>query len=212
MNNKNFNNNTASNTLEDERLTSVSFDLGNKNDLVESILQDNKENVIQKPLKGILKSNSNEDSEIGLTIIKTCSIIVILILSMPFIFCDLYFGYTDTTCVLSKPSGLNISMKLYLLVSGFIGIGIIFILIGAVCLLSSDDHKNNYLLYSIAFIGILAGLFQFVWNILGGIVFWGTVYKEGNCSESTSTYIFVSLIIKLVANLININYNLNKKN
>ena len=210
MNNIDLNNNN-NNTSEDERLKSVSFDLGTKNNLVESILQNNKENILQEPIKEILKINSNDDIEIGLTIIKICSIIAILILSIPFIFCDLYFGYTDTTCVLSKPSGLNISMKLYLLVSGFIGIGIILILIGVICLLSNNDNKNNYLLYSIAFIGILAVLFQFVWNILGGIVFWGTVYKEGNCSESTSSYIFVSLIIKLVVNLININYNFNKK-
>ena len=43
MNNIDLNNNN-NNTSEDERLKSVSFDLGTKNNLVESILQNNKEN------------------------------------------------------------------------------------------------------------------------------------------------------------------------
>jgi hypothetical protein len=205
MNNPNINNNNNNNTAEDDRLNSIPFDLGS-----ESI----KENVIQRPLKSILKPNpnSNDDIEMGLTIIKACLIIVILLSLLPIVVCDLYFGYTDTTCINTKPSSLNMSMKLYLLISGFIGIGIILISIGGVCLISFEDN-NNYIVCCISFIGIFTGLFQFIWNILGGIVFLGTVYKDGTCSESTSNYIVVSLTIKFIGNFISIMYNtFNKKN
>jgi hypothetical protein len=201
-----MNNQIIINNIENERLTSVSFDLGSTSNSIESILE-NKENTLQKPLNGILKkSNSNEDNEIGLTVIKTCLTIFLLLLLFPIVFCDLYFGYNDTTCINSKSNDFSMSMKLYLLVSGFVGVGIIIILITAVCLISNED-KNNCIICCISLIGIFAGLFQFIWNILGGIVFWGTVYKEGTCSEPTSSYIFVSLILKLLGNFMSIMYN-----
>ena len=37
-----------------------------------------------------------------------------------------------------------------------------------------------------------------IWNILGAVIFWGSIYATNHCSKQVSTYIFVSLIIKFV--------------
>jgi hypothetical protein len=132
---------------------------------------------------------------------------------VPIIIADLYFGFTDTSCVKDKPDGLDISMKLYLLVSGFLGMGAILIYIASICLLSpKNDEKNVPSMCCNYFAGFTTVMFPLIWNFLGAIVFWGTIYGEKNCNKNVSTYIFVSLIIKFIGNLASLlNNNSEKK-
>jgi len=51
----------------------------------------------------------------------------------------------------------------------------------------------------------------FIIKLLGSVTFWGSIYKGGHCDSETSTYIYVSLIIKLIGNLIALQQNSNKK-
>ena len=67
---------------------------------------------------------------------------------------------------------------------------------------NSDDSSNAENLCCVYFTAAIAGVFHLIWNILGAIVFWGTIYGENICDKNVSTYMFVSLIIKLIANLI----------
>jgi len=157
------------------------------------------------PLKGILRREvlppaDNDDAVI--IVLKTCSTIFVLIIMVPIIVADLYFGFTDTSCVKDKPDGLDISMKLYLLVSGFVGMGAMIIYIVSICLLSPKmDETNAESMCCICFAGFTSAIFHLIWNILGAIVFWGTIYGEKICNKNVSTYIFVSLIIKFIGNL-----------
>ena len=50
-----------------------------------------------------------------------------------------------------------------------------------------------------------------MWNILGAVTFWKTIYKGGKCDLMISTYIYVSLIIKLIINSFVIGQNSMKK-
>ena len=162
-------------------------------------------------LKGILKKQSSFAEEKETLIInraaKICSIISIIILFVPIIFCDLYYGFTDNSCVNEMPNGLNYTMKIYLLTSGFVGLAVLFISIWIISSLSYVEPNFIYLKY----FGIICSLFQIIWNILGSATFWGTIYKEGNCDSMISTYIFISLIIKIVGNLFSFIHNFNNK-
>jgi hypothetical protein len=162
-------------------------------------------------LKGILKKQSSFAEEKETLIInraaKICSIISIIILFVPIIFCDLYYGFTDNSCINEMPNGLNYTMKIYLLTSGFIGLIVLLISIWIVCLLSYVETNFIYIKY----FGMFGSLFQIIWNILGSATFWGTIYKEENCDSMISTYIFISLIIKLVGNLFSFIHNFNNK-
>jgi hypothetical protein len=164
------------------------------------------------PLKGILRREIPPTSDIDAVIIilKTCSVIFILIIAVPIIVVDLYFGFTDTSCVKTEPDGLDISLKLYLLVSGFFNMGIMLAYIASICLFAEKDDISCSRSMCCAYLTGAIGLLT-IWNILGAIVFWGTIYGDKICKKNVSTYIFGSLIIKLIGNLVALLNNRSEK-
>jgi len=164
-----------------------------------------------KQLRSILKTTRN-DSEEESTIyqIKIIISILFLIFLAPFIVCDLYYGYTDSSCIQLYPKNLNINMKTYLIVSGY---SEIVILIIGVCGISSISIQNihTHIIILNTVILRLFSLFSIIWNIIGSIVFWGTVYNAHDCDKNISTYIFVTLIVKMISNLSHLS-QLNKNN
>lgn len=169
------------------------------------------------PLRGILKkpelNASIENDAVRFLAMKICITLIIIIIMLPIIVADLHFGYTDDSCINDHPKNLNISMKLYLVISGFVGLGSMIGLIINICCISTNNDLNFINLLCTGFILYAVGFFYIIWNILGAIVFWGTIYKEGNCDKNVSTYLYVSLIIKIISNLFGIlqNYSQNKK-
>ena len=85
------------------------------------------------PLKSILKKQSSIASEHDNLILHKaigfCTTALIMIICIPLIFCDLYYGFTDKSCINETPNGLNFTMKIYLLISGFTGLLAMLILI-----------------------------------------------------------------------------------
>ena len=164
-------------------------------------------------LKGILKKSNDEEDETrtGLFVIKLCSTLVMIVLMTPIIVCDLYFGFSHHSCINETPDGFNYTMKLYLLVSGFMGLSWLLFIIYTTCSLSISNDNNQTSIICAGCIGLFVLIFNLIWNILGAVAFWGSIYKGGHCNSETSTYIYVSLIIKLIGNLIAIQQNSNKK-
>lgn len=200
--------NTNSNT-QDKNLTEVVIDLESQGEMKE-----NNANEIPVPLKGILKKTEDNiiyNEQIEKRFMKICFALIIIFIMSPIIFCDLYFGFTDSSCSREQPDELAITLKLYLLVSGFVGLSaMIGILTGISCFEPNEISETGICFIccgSVAF--ICATLFNIVWNILGAVVFWGYIYGNGNCNKTFSTYVFVSLIIKFVSVLFS--YQFNKK-
>jgi hypothetical protein len=164
-------------------------------------------------LKGILKKSHDVDDETrtGLMIIKLFTTLLMVVLMTPIIVCDIYFGFSDHSCINEMPDGLNYTMKLYLLVSGFMGLSWLLFVICTTCSLSISNDNNQTSIICAGCIGLIVLIFNLIWNILGAVTFWGSIYKGGNCDSMTSTYIYVSLIIKLIGNLIALQQNSNKK-
>jgi hypothetical protein len=164
-------------------------------------------------LKGILKKSHDEDDDTrtGLMIIKLFTTLLMIVLMTPIIVCDIYFGFSDHSCINEMPDGLNYTMKLYLLVSGFMGLSWLLFIIYTTCSLSVSNDNNQTSIICAGCIGLIVLIFNLIWNILGAVTFWGSIYKGGHCDSETSTYIYVSLIIKLIGNLIALQQNSNKK-
>jgi hypothetical protein len=168
-------------------------------------------------LKHIVKRNISTSStptelDSKISVFKVCSIIFILIIATPIIISDLYFGFTDTSCVNDMPDGLDISMKIYLLVSGFVSLTAMVIYIVCITSLSTIDDENSLDLCCVYFTSAIVQIFHIIWNIIGAIVFWGTIYGEKKCDKNVSTYIFVSLIIKFITILASILMDNSSKN
>jgi hypothetical protein len=166
----------------------------------------------ERVLKGILKKSHDlqDEERTGLIVIKMCTTLLMIIITTPIIVCDLYFGFTDDSCINEKPDGFNYTMKLYLLVSGFTGLSWLLFIIYTTCSLSSNNDNTTSIICA-GCIGLFVLIFNLIWNILGAVTFWGSIYKEKNCDSNTSRYIYVSLIIKLVVTLIAIQQNSKKK-
>ena len=168
-------------------------------------------------VKSILKRTNREienDNKIKAFILQFISILFVALFVSPFVICDLVFGYNDDSCVDIYPENMSfINMKIYLLVSGYLAIGLLSCIIVNLYFASDDNIGNNIIL--VAFLSIvlyISQVFFIIWNILGAVIFWGTLNKQNYCSKSINTYLFVSLIMKLFANFCNIMATKDKKN
>ena len=169
--------------------------------------------------KSILKQNkkpqdlAEDDDKIKLVIVQFIAILFVAIVISPFIICDLLFGYTDDSCVDIYPQNLNfINMKIYLLVSGYYVIGLLSIIaINWYFISDSNEGVKIVLVSGLSIISHISKVFLILWNIIGAIIFWGTLNKRNYCSKSTNTYLFVSLIIKLLLNFYNVMSTNNKR-
>jgi len=168
-------------------------------------------------VKSILKKTNREierDNKIKAFILQFISILFAALFVSPFIICDLVFGYNDDSCVDIYPENMSfINMKIYLLVSGYLAIGLLSCIIINLYFATDDNIGENII--KVAFLSIvlyISQVFFIIWNILGAVIFWGTLNKHNYCSKSINSYLFVSLIMKLFANFCNIMANKDKKN
>jgi hypothetical protein len=152
-------------------------------------------------LKSILKTQPSIEQNriIEQKIIIYCIWILSLIVCLPIVICDLYFAYNDHTCVNQYSPNIELNLKEYLVVSAintFIIVNTYMFIINYT--INNEHNQNIYFTVSTFVLICLLGLFALVWNILGAVIFWGSIYGQGHCSKKVSTYLFVSLIIKFV--------------
>lgn len=135
-------------------------------------------------------------------------------IGLPFIFCDLYYGYGSNSCVNHYSNTLKINMKTYLLVNAYASIIGIFILNFINVFRKKDnlvnDEKKMYLIILFIFVEMFVILFISTWNIIGSVIFWTTLYNQGKCDKNISTYLFVSFIVKLLISAFGLNIMKNK--
>ena len=155
-------------------------------------------------LKGILKKDDPEEEKRLSDMINFIYMMGIIIISIPFIFCDFYYSFADVSCVDVSPENLNLNLKMYLLVSVCFNIVWLMLVALSIYYLPSRDQvlAIRRLTKIVILVASFINLVTFVNNIIGSILFWGILYSSQVCNSNISTYIFVSLIIKIVTNII----------
>jgi hypothetical protein len=138
------------------------------------------------------------------------SIVIIMFMS-PIGIADLVYGFKQEECLNEYPHDLHLNMKKYLLVSGFLNLMTCLYIVFNICYMKDLKEMPIGLMVINTIIILASGFFYLIWNILGSIVFWNFLYPERHCSSDVSSYLFASLIIKLVFTYMNIISNLNKK-
>jgi hypothetical protein len=125
---------------------------------------------------------------------------------MPFIFCNLYYAYTDKSCVSIEAGHLDINLKTYLAVDGIFCAITLFIVIIVICLVNESItiNEKNKCIFNI--FGKLATLFGIAWTIVGAIIFWKLI-DNNKCHKGVYNYVFAQLIIKFVCYLFRIMQN-----
>jgi hypothetical protein len=67
---------------------------------------------------------------------------------------------------------------------------------------SIPERKASLYILKICSLGAaIINLASFTVNIMGAFIFWGAIYGKEACSSNISTYIFITIIIKFVANI-----------
>lgn len=131
---------------------------------------------------------------------KFMIILLLVIICFPFIICDMYYAYNDDSCVNENQTWLNMNMKNYLLGCSYLSIVSLSIAFTFVCIASKNNIEfvNACIFINLAWILMIINGFVLIWHILGAVIFWGTLYPKNLCNSSVSTYLFTSLIIKLI--------------
>jgi hypothetical protein len=156
----------------------------------------------KQELKSILKKPYKE-RPYAVHIIKYMISFVTFLLCFPIVICDMYYGYSKDSCVEEYPVKLNINMKIYLVVGAYANMLIMVLVICSISCLSRRNSKSMHL-YMVTvpkLIVTYGSLFLLAWNIIGSVIFWGMLYNKNLCSNNISTYLFVTLVVKLVCNL-----------
>ena len=60
------------------------------------------------------------------------------------------------------------------------------------------DEKVFILMIFCMILGICVFIFNVVWMVIGGVMFWGDIYKTNMCKKSVSIYLNVRLIINWI--------------
>ncbi len=149
-----------------------------------------------------------EKKERKLILITT--FIFVIVVSFPLMVADLVYGFSGDECLTIYPSTIHVNLKSYLVTSGLMQLfSMIFITYELYVIYNTEKLPICLMVTSIVF-KLLYGMFMFAWNIVAAVVFWDYIYKQGNCEKDVSTYLFASIIIKLILTYMNLN-NSNKK-
>lgn len=146
--------------------------------------------------------NNEKETKSLINKISICTIICLFMCSFPLIISDLYFGFSNEPCLLEHPDNLNFKLKTYLLASGFLSlVYIILYTISAFCIMCVDEKEENVLYVLVITTGIhfVGPIINIILNILGGVLFWSYIYPNNKCSSNLSTYLFVSIILKIIS-------------
>lgn len=193
-----------------ERLSSV--DISNVD--IESQNQESKVNLTVE-LKSILKKPQEKTDDIlsKKIIIKICIALIVLMIMSPIAVCDLYFGFSDSTCSREEKDNSNINLRIYLIVTGFIGIAFTIEMLMVIIWFEAykSSRINDCIMFYILIGTIFVAIFNFIWTILGAVIFWGFIYENGKCSKTFSNYLFVSLIVKFIFTLLPLIFKINKE-
>jgi hypothetical protein len=145
--------------------------------------------------------------EINKYVIRVAHTLIACLIALPIPICDLHFAYTDTSCIPDtiQTKYINLQMKLYLLLCGYISI--IALAINLLSALFNLNIIHNAMIRGNNVtrpVGVLL-------HVYGATIFWGYIDTRHSCNNQVYNYLFVSIAIKIVGNIISNAYYLQVK-
>ena len=156
----------------------------------------NSNNNSNANIKGILKKPKNDINEQDIMLcVKSFAFLMLLSITVPFIVCNLYYAYNDTSCVTINPRQFSINLKMYLALDGIVGAIALFIIIFAACCIKEEPNSSNN--FCLNMFGNITTAFGIAWTIIGAIIFWKLIDNR-ECDRAVYNYISAQLIIKFI--------------
>ena len=134
--------------------------------------------------------NGNISNKKAMQCVGCCTSVCLLIFTIPFIICDLYFA-TNMHC--GQPYGTldKISMNLWLYVTCGCAIISLGVIMGILCCGKSTESR-----YFKIFKAMMI-TFEVAWFIVGAVKFWDKEYFH-SCEKNLQQYLFVRIICGLI--------------
>lgn len=150
----------------------------------------------------ILKSIPEPEPKPILSSTMCAKIIIVIILAvfmLPFGITNLYYAYTDNSCVNLPAGRLAITLKDFLLVDGYYLLSA-FTIVSAFIIFTDNlkkDNNNDSMLCKIfgLLVSIIFKTFTLSWLILGAVIFWKLIDND-LCDNGIYNYIYAMTIIK----------------
>lgn len=126
------------------------------------------------------------------------------VIFFPFLVCDLYYAYRDTSCVYIRstsfgflPFGIRFSLRVWLQVDGYLILAfiLIFLIIGALAW-GIPGVQCFYGVWEWTHIFFI--IWRTTWLIVGSVIFWKNINPTGACQRNVKHYMFAVLIIGYV--------------
>ena len=129
-----------------------------------------------------------------------CIFAVLLCLNIPFIFCDFVFAGSGN-CVNDNVPGIYFTLATWLIVEGALRCSLVGLFLLSAIIACCNLECAIKLLICTFCIMIPYSLFSLAWYIIGAVMFWGNLNKEGNCSGQVSGYMWALLILGFIGTL-----------
>jgi hypothetical protein len=188
--------------------TIVNVNMNSVDDIESNIQTNDKINETLNPFRELRNILQEERANTSNKCFETCyvkflGIIFILLLLAPLTIADLYYAYTDESCVHQSAGKLHVNLFTFLAVDGILG-GVVIIGFSLfTCSMRADFSLEIWKGYCVLSIITLISLFTLAWTIVGSIIFWSLIDNE-ECSKEVYNYVFALLIIKYVCILVNL--------
>jgi hypothetical protein len=139
-----------------------------------------------------------ESRELNKYIKRVSHTLIGSLVAFPFPICDLHFAYTDTSCIPDTihTNYINLNMKLYLLLCGYIVI--VSLVINILVTLFNFHTVHNTLILC----NDITRPFGALLHVYGATIFWGYLDGRHTCNNEVYTYLMISITIKVVGNII----------
>jgi hypothetical protein len=150
------------------------------------------------------RSDSVPVSTTGSLCVKLFISLLVLAFGSPFVICDLYYAYTDETCLHNPTKKLNLDMYQFLMISGYCGVSFLGFIVLAIFISKKQDlsskktNDNDCIILLAEICKLLMTLFSTAWIIVGSIIFWHEI-DNSTCSKPVYNYLTASLVLKIAA-------------
>jgi hypothetical protein len=131
--------------------------------------------------------------------VKAIFIFLIILINIPICVTELYYAFTDVSCIHIKNNNILFNLYIYLSVDGIYGI--VCTVLCCLYIYYFIDVEKKQLIWLkkiiIKIILILLLLFNLSWITIGSVIFWSLI-DNYMCNNNIYSFIFAELIIKFL--------------
>ena len=155
-------------------------------------IQTNTDTIIPKSI--LIKNDEVDNVKINCCVKISC-ILLILVFTLPLVITELYYAYTDESCVHQKAGKLHINLFTYLAVNGILGCAGIILISLKICFIDNHIFITCFKTGCFNLILNMSSIFIVLWTVIGSVIFWSLINNK-ECSDGIYTFIFIMFILR----------------